>query len=81
MCGGRGCQACGERGRVDVTGCPRADLPPIVWDLLTYADLYRKGLPPVAGGALDQAAAFVEAARFIWNEHDQRKAKHGQTID
>lgn len=28
-------------------------------------DLYHSGLPPVAGGSLDQAASFVAAARFL----------------
>jgi len=45
-----------------------------VWDLLDYAALYRRGLPPVAGGALDQAAAFTAACRFVWAEQDRLKA-------
>jgi len=59
---------------VDWFGCPRADLPPIVWDVLTYADLFAKGLPPDAGGAMDQAAAFVEAARWVWAERAEHRA-------
>lgn len=30
--------------------------------------MYEKGLPPVAGGALDQAKCFIDAAMFIFNE-------------
>lgn len=41
------------------------------------AELYEKGLPPVAGGALDQANVFVEAARFVWSEQAYWRAKLG----
>ena len=33
---------------------------------IEFAALYEKGLPPVAGGALDQAQIFIDACRFIW---------------
>ena len=36
--------------------------------VIQCAELFRKGLPPVAGGSLDQAAIFVDAARFVWGE-------------
>jgi glycine/D-amino acid oxidase-like deaminating enzyme len=49
-----------------VTGCPLEDLPAVVWDILEAAELMRKGLPPVAGGLLDQARGFVDAARYVW---------------
>lgn len=45
--------------------------------MMKYARLYEKGLPPVAGGALDQAAAFVEACDFIWQEEMYWKKKLG----
>ena len=32
------------------------------------AGMMRKGLPPVAGGALDQAEQFMEACRAVWAE-------------
>ena len=41
------------------------------------AALFDRGLPPVAGGALDQTAAFVEAARFVWAEESRWKNKLG----
>ncbi len=68
-CGGRGaagCPMCGGRGRIDVAGCPRVDVPRNCWDVIAYADLFERGLPPDAGGVLDQAANFVEAARYVW---------------
>ncbi len=45
--------------------------------MLPYARLYEKGLPPAAGGALDQAQAFLEACDFIWQEERYWKAKLG----
>jgi len=48
-----------------------------IWELIEYAELYKKGLPPVAGGALDQSAGFVAAARFIFGEQDKHKKKLG----
>jgi len=39
------------------------------------AELFYKGLPPIAGGVLDQAAVFVQAARFVRAEQDYYKSK------
>ena len=39
------------------------------------AGLYEKGLPPVAGGSLDQAGVFIAAVEFIWQEEKQYKAE------
>ena len=41
--------------------------------MIRYAKLYRKGLPPVHGGALDQAAIFIDAAEFIWAEESRHR--------
>ena len=41
------------------------------------AGLFEKGLPPVAGGVLDQAKIFVEAATFIFREQNYWKNKLG----
>jgi len=60
---------------VRLTACPRRVIPPDVWDLLHYAELYRKGLPPEPGGALDQAAGFAAACRFVWAEQARLKAE------
>jgi hypothetical protein len=39
-----------------------------VWELTELADLFKKGLAPVSGGTLDQAAVFLEACRCWWAE-------------
>ena len=41
------------------------------------AELFEKGLPPVAGGVLDQAKIFVETARFVFSEQSYWKNKLG----
>ena len=41
------------------------------------AELFEKGLPPVAGGILEQAKIFVDAARFIFREQRYWKNKLG----
>ena len=66
-CGGDGCEEC-KNGKVIVDGCPLELVPRPVWALLDMAALYRRGLPPVAGGALDQAQAFLDAVQFAWAE-------------
>jgi hypothetical protein len=46
--------------------CPKASIGAETWEAIELAELYRKGLPPVAGGSMDQAAGFVTACRQIW---------------
>jgi len=43
--------------------------------VIRYAKLYHKGLPPVHGGALDQAALFIDAAEFVWAEESRHRAE------
>lgn len=40
-------------------------------------DLFKNGLPPVAGGTLDQSVWFLEAAKILGSEEAQ--AKHEAT--
>ena len=44
-----------------------------VVDAVQLIDLFRKGLPPVSGGALDQSVWFLDAARIL--EHEESKLK------
>lgn len=46
-----------------------------IWQAITLAGFYEKGLAPVAGGVLDQAVAFIAAAEFIWQEEKQYKVE------
>lgn len=45
--------------------------------MIGLAELYEKGLAPVAGGVLDQAAFFVHFAQRVWNEAAQYKRPEG----
>lgn len=63
-CGGVGCGDC-DGGQVTVVGCPLDQVPRAVWSVLEAAGLLEQGLAPVAGGLLDQAAGFLDAARQI----------------
>lgn len=39
------------------------------------ADFFEKGLPPLAGGTLDQTTSFLEACRIYWSERAEIEAK------
>jgi len=54
-------------GMISISGCPNAYCSEIV-PLATVADLFAKGIPPIAGGSLDQSAWFLEANRILQNE-------------
>jgi len=74
-CGGSGCSECNKEGRIDITGCPLEIIDNEVWEVIEYAELYEKGLPPVAGGALDQARNFIEACGYIFSLRAYLKKK------
>lgn len=68
-CDGYGdkCTHCNE-GFIEIKGCPQEYCREVV-EAIQFFDLYEKGLPPVAGGALDQSAWFLDAfARFRYEE-------------
>lgn len=68
-CGGKGCGVCGGEGRFEIDRCPLKIVPPDYWFAIRLAEAYaRHGIPPRAGGYLDQAADFVQACHVIWND-------------
>lgn len=59
---------------MSITTCPNKycrDVAP----LIPLADLFAKGLPPVAGGVLDQSAWFLQAARILERDEETIKAE------
>lgn len=75
-CGESGCEQC-TQGRIEIAACPLTVITEDIWEMIWLADLYKKGLPPMDGGAMDQTAVFVRAARFYWNTEAEFKAKKG----
>lgn len=64
-CKGYGCERCKD-GRLQIDGCPQEQVKGL-GPFCRLSDLFVKGLPPIAGGALDQSAQFVEASQFLQN--------------
>lgn len=46
---------------------------PDIWQAISLAGLYEKGLPVQPGGSLDQAVVFIATAEFIWSEEKEYK--------
>jgi len=76
-CSGSGCEECNNQGTVEITQCPLELVTPDVWEIIRLVEFYEKGLPPVAGGTLNQAKVFNDAAMFVMKEKNYWKAKLG----
>lgn len=50
-------------------------------EVLQLAEMYEKGLPPIAGGVLDQSQWFVSAARFCWGQKSEIEAHEWKSKD
>lgn len=59
-----------------MTDCP-AEYVGGFWEVIEYAELFEKGLPPIAGGAMDQTRWFVSACRLIWADQAYWKRQLG----
>jgi hypothetical protein len=75
-CDGEGCEEC-RNGEINITDCPLLLITRDVWDLIRYAELFEKGLPPIAGGVLQQADIFIQAAEFYFGEKQYWKNRAG----
>jgi NADPH-dependent 7-cyano-7-deazaguanine reductase QueF-like protein len=75
ICGGNSysCNECGGSGVFEITQCPIEWIEDWVWQMIELSELYEKGLPPVAGGVLDQSAYFVKFAKAVMDESAQYK--------
>lgn len=66
-CNERGCKACGDTGYFKLTDCPNAKyIDHETKELVRFAEWFKKGIPPVAGGSLDQSARFMEWCNEWW---------------
>lgn len=77
MCEGDGCTDCVQSGRFSVTECPYRQLDETVLEALTIADCWNRGMPPAAGGYVDQTCSIVEACRFINRDRNRWRAQQG----
>ena len=68
VCDGDGedCKECRD-GSFELDGCPNRFCSSVV-NSLDLFDLFHKGLPPIAGGVLDQSQSFIEASQFFESE-------------
>lgn len=73
VCSGAGCEKC-NHGMIGVVGCPMTECADVAY-AVHLCDLFEKGLPPIAGGALDQTVWFLEAARILKNDEAEIKAE------
>lgn len=73
-CHGAGCDVCEQRGTMPVPMDPWRFCRD-VWQLLTIADMWRKGSMPFPGCLMDQPAGLVNAVRFIWDDEDHVRAE------
>jgi hypothetical protein len=73
-CYGSGCDECSDSGQVRVEGCPQDECRSMI-DTIELIDLFHNGLPPIAGGVVDQSAWFVAAARTLKQEEMRAKAE------
>lgn len=76
-CSGAGCDECENKGTITITCCPLEMITNDVWQIIQLVEFYEKGLPPIAGGTLQQAKVFNDAALFIMHEKQYWKSKLG----
>lgn len=62
-CDGGGCDEC-NIGSVRLSGCPSLYCGSVA-TAVGLIELFERGLPPVAGGTLDQSVSFIEASRIL----------------
>lgn len=72
------CDECDD-GHFTIAECPKRLVDGEIIETIELAGMYEKGLPPVAGGVLDQAHWFAAACRFVWAEQSRLKKLRGVT--
>ena len=74
-CNEAGCDECGQSGYVELTGCPKEMIDRGLLRAIRMANLMKQGLPPVAGGVLDQSAWFVSFYEVFRSEQNRAEAE------
>jgi len=73
-CNESGCDDCVD-GYFELNECPKQFCGNKIGEFIMHAELTQKGMPPIAGGTLDQSASFMDAASYYWAEMDRAKAE------
>lgn len=72
-CNGSGCPQC-EEGVFYLTQCPNKFVGQELSQFFPLVDLFFEGIPPVAGGTLDQTKYFFDFATLVRSEDNQLQA-------
>ncbi len=67
-CDEQGCAECNQQGFFCISDCPKNHIDLEFYHITKLADWLQSGLPPVAGGALNQAAWFMDFAKLLKSE-------------
>jgi hypothetical protein len=73
-CNGEGCSEC-QMGMIQIIGCPNRYCSTVA-DVVRMSEFFDKGLPPVAGGLLDQSAWFLDAVSVL--RRDEAEMRRNQ---
>jgi hypothetical protein len=60
-----------------LVGCPWSHIDAKTIEAIGLAGFWKKGLPPIAGGALDQTVSIAQAVEFVWSEQSAWRAHKG----
>lgn len=79
-CNEAGCDDCGGTGYVEIADCPKRCIEPNLLRAIRLADLMKQGLPPVAGGVLDQSSWFISFYECFRSEENRAEAESYRRI-
>ena len=71
------CPDCHGWGEPVLVDCPLKVVPAEIWELITAADMARRGQWPTLAGWLDQPVSLVQGVRLVWGLQSQWRAKLG----
>ncbi len=70
-CDGGGCSECNQSGRIRIDTCPQEMIDNDTVDIMRIAGFWKQGIPPMAGGYMDQLDNVAEACSYIWSEQNR----------
>ena len=63
-----------DHGQIKIIGCPQTYCRDIAF-AVKLSDMFEKGLPPIAGGALDQSVWFLDAVTVLRNDEAMMRSE------